>query len=67
MAAEKTTQVGSKLVETGSSIVSSGSNKLSEVNQNPYVNSATSTTKEVVGTVGGAIAGFSTVRLIKMF
>jgi hypothetical protein len=53
--------MGSRVYETGSNLVSSGSNKLSEVNQNQYVNSATTTTKEVVGTVGGAIAGFSTV------
>jgi hypothetical protein len=65
VAAEKTKQVGSTILETGSHIVDAGSHKLEEAKQNEMVSGVTHKAKDIAGQVGGAVVGATGVSLIR--
>ena len=51
------------MYETGAKAYEKGSTTISRVSQNAYVSGVTQTSKEVIGTVGGAVYGFGSVIL----
>lgn len=60
--AHYTNQAAEGTMHLGSSILEKGGNTVEAVAQNEYVDYTTTKSKEVLGAVGGAVAGVSSVR-----